>query len=118
MKLEIGDQVVFRGTATPVMRVEAINSDGTISVGWLSHELDRYAHETYSDGRNLTLAEPIMQWFRYRHLPDHLQAFSKMFAALASDIMETLPDNPERTVALRKLLEAKDAGVRAALYES
>jgi len=27
-----------------------------------------------------------------------------------------LPRNPERTVALRKLLEAKDAAVRAALF--
>jgi hypothetical protein len=30
-------------------------------------------------------------------------------------IIETLPRNPERTVALRKLLEAKDAAVRAAI---
>jgi len=30
-------------------------------------------------------------------------------------MMATLPRNPERTVALRKLLESKDAAVRAAL---
>lgn len=29
--------------------------------------------------------------------------------------IDTTPRNAERTVALRKLLEAKDAGVRAAL---
>ena len=34
---------------------------------------------------------------------------------LAGRIVETLPRNPERTVALRKLLEAKDAAVRALL---
>jgi hypothetical protein len=31
-------------------------------------------------------------------------------------MIETLPRNPERTVALRKLLEAKDAAVRAKLF--
>jgi hypothetical protein len=34
-----------------------------------------------------------------------------------ADFVMTLPRNPERTVALRKLLEAKDAAVRAALAE-
>jgi hypothetical protein len=38
---------------------------------------------------------------------------SMQFAMLATNIVETLPRNPERTVALRKLLEAKDAAVRA-----
>lgn len=47
------------------------------------------------------------------HLPPHLQAVSKPFGDLARDIVEVLPRNPERTVALRKLLEAKDAAVRA-----
>lgn len=55
----------------------------------------------------------IMQFFAYEHLPPHLQAVSKQFGELAKDIVEKLPRNPERTVALRKLLEAKDAAVRA-----
>lgn len=42
----------------------------------------------------------------------HLQAVSRPFGDLATQIVETLPRNPERTVALRKLL-AKDAAVRA-----
>ena len=58
--------------------------------------------------------EHIEQFFEYSHLPPHLQEVSKPFAALA-DIVLTLPRNPERTVALRKLLEAKDAAVRAKL---
>jgi hypothetical protein len=41
---------------------------------------------------------------------------SSQFAALAENIVHDLPRNPERTVALRKLLEAKDAAVRAKLY--
>lgn len=58
--------------------------------------------------------EHIAQFFAYEHLPPHLQAVSKPFAELAEKILE-LPRNPERTVALRKLLEAKDAAVRARL---
>ncbi|MBF8297396.1 MAG: hypothetical protein HW395_53 [candidate division NC10 bacterium] len=59
--------------------------------------------------------EHIMQFFAFAHLPEHLQAVSVPFATLATEIVATLPRNPERTVALRKLLEAKDAAVRARL---
>lgn len=57
--------------------------------------------------------DPILRYFHYSHLPTKLQASSKPFCDLARHIVETLPRNVERTVALRKLLEAKDAGVRA-----
>jgi hypothetical protein len=57
----------------------------------------------------------IMQFFKFEHLPDYLQEVSKPFALLAVMITTQLPRNPERTVALRKLLEAKDAAVRAKL---
>ena len=59
------------------------------------------------------MTEPIMQFFTYAHLPPPLAAVSQPFAELAVQLVETLPRNPERTVALRKLLEAKDAAVRA-----
>lgn len=59
--------------------------------------------------------EHIMQFFAYEHLPAHLQEVSKPFAELALKFVETLPRNPERTVMLRKILEAKDAAVRAKL---
>jgi len=59
-------------------------------------------------------SEHIIQFFAYSHLPPHLQAVSKPFGELADKILE-LPRNPERTVALRKLLEAKDAAVRSLL---
>lgn len=55
----------------------------------------------------------ILRFFHYAHLPERLQGASKPFCDLARHIVETLPRNPERTVALRKLLEAKDAAVRA-----
>ncbi len=54
-----------------------------------------------------------MQFFSYAHLPEHLCVVSAPFSMLAAQIVETVPRNPERTAALRKLLEAKDAAVRA-----
>ena len=62
--------------------------------------------------------EPMIQFFTYLHLPKHLADVSEPFCNLARVIMEDLPRNPERTVALRKLLEAKDCAVRAVLFES
>lgn len=63
------------------------------------------------------MTEPIMQFFSWSHLPLFLQEVSEPFAAMAERIIETLPRNPERTVALRKLLESKDAAVRALLFK-
>jgi hypothetical protein len=57
--------------------------------------------------------EHIHQFFAYSHLPPHLQEVSRPFANLADQIVASIPRNPERTVALRKLLESKDAAVRA-----
>ena len=67
--------------------------------------------------RHLETMEPILQFFAYEHLPAHLQEVSKPFGDLARAIVDTLPRNPERTVALRKLLESKDAAVRAKLFK-
>lgn len=57
--------------------------------------------------------ETILQFFEYGHLPPPLAAVSKPFCELAQQIVAMLPRNAERTVALRKLLESKDAAVRA-----
>lgn len=59
--------------------------------------------------------EHIIQFFAWGHLPPHLQDVSRPFGELADRIVAILPRNPERTVALRKLLESKDAAVRAML---
>lgn len=67
-------------------------------------------------------------YFDYKHLPPALQTVSAPFGKLAKDIaFGVWEDNedgeicvfpkltgPEATVALRKLLEAKDAAVRSA----
>jgi hypothetical protein len=58
---------------------------------------------------------PILKYFKYEHLPPHLQERSKPFADLANQMAETLPRGPETSAGLRKLLEAKDCFVRAAL---
>jgi hypothetical protein len=59
--------------------------------------------------------DPILHFFHYAHLPEKLRATSRLFFILASTLVTSLPRNAERTVALRKLLEAKDAAVRANL---
>lgn len=75
-----------------------------------SEELVQIA--TRSDINLLESGEHISQFFRYEHLKPEMQAVSRHFALLAGAIVK-LPRSPERTVALRKLLESKDAAVRA-----
>lgn len=55
----------------------------------------------------------ILHFFHYAHLPEKLQGASRPFCNLAWHLITSLPRNAERSVALRKLLEAKDAAVRA-----
>jgi hypothetical protein len=59
--------------------------------------------------------DPILHFFHYSHLPEKLRPTSRLFMILAHTLIVSLPRNAERTVALRKLLEAKDAAVRANL---
>lgn len=63
-------------------------------------------------------SERMYKWFYYEHLPVGSEAriISAPFKTLAGMIIENLDPGPERTVALRKLLEAKDAAVRAAIH--
>lgn len=63
------------------------------------------------------MGDRMLQFFVYEHLPPHLQAVSQPFCELAMGLCVSLPSNPERTVMLRKLLEAKDCAVRALLYK-
>ncbi len=62
---------------------------------------------------------PTLKHFRYSHLPAHLQEISKPFGDLADTMVDSIPHNnetgPEISAGLRKLLEAKDCFVRAAL---
>lgn len=58
---------------------------------------------------------PIMKYFEYAHLPPQLQEVSKPIGDLAHQMNDQLPDGPEKSAGLRKLLEAKDCLVRAKL---
>lgn len=58
-------------------------------------------------------ADPILRYFHFANLPPHLQLVSIKFYEIVCEILALVPRNAERTVALRKLLEAKDAAVRA-----
>ena len=60
--------------------------------------------------------ERMLKWFEFEHLPEHLKVVSIKFFEVACSICALVEPGPERTVALRKLLEAKDAAVRAKLH--
>ena len=60
--------------------------------------------------------EELLKFFQFHHLPEGpMRETSRAFCHLAFAMVRTLPRSPERTVALRKLLEGKDAAVRAAM---
>lgn len=59
--------------------------------------------------------QDIAQWFTYAHLSGAAQVTSQACAELATAMVLTTPDSPELTAGLRKLLEAKDCFVRAAI---
>lgn len=64
----------------------------------------------------LSPSKRILKHFRWEHLKDEeLRNTSKAFSILAQGLEVSIPDGPEKTVALRKLLEAKDCAVRAVL---
>lgn len=56
-----------------------------------------------------------LNFFEYDHLPVPLQYVSKSYYNMAHGLNSILPDGEEKQVALRKLLESKDAAVRARL---
>lgn len=61
---------------------------------------------------------PIMQYFAYMHLPiGVLRGTSRDVADLAVKMNAVLPASAEKSAGLRKLLEAKDCFVRAALVK-
>lgn len=61
------------------------------------------------------MSAPILKYFEYGHLPPKLQATSAPICDVAKKYDADLPDGPEKSAGLRKLLEAKDCFVRAAL---
>lgn len=69
---------------------------------------------SWVDGRHGSV-QSIMKYFAWDHLPEKLKPFSREVGLLAFYMVTALPDGPELVTGLRKLLEAKDCFVRAAL---
>ena len=61
------------------------------------------------------MANRMMRWFEYAHLPEPLAHISAQVYGLAYYLDGQLPEGAEKTAGLRKLLEAKDCFVRARL---
>ncbi len=55
----------------------------------------------------------IMKHFNYLHLPPRLQEMAKPFHDLAHHIHVSLVPGAEKSVCLRKLLEGREAAIRA-----
>jgi hypothetical protein len=75
--------------------------------------LKKGANRFEADKSEVMMTDRMLKFFKFDHLPRHLQAVSQPFHELATKVLETCPQSAERTVALRKLLEAKDAAVRS-----
>jgi len=61
--------------------------------------------------------DQLLRWFDCSHLPPKLQSVTLQYHALAKRLARQLPASAETTVALRKLLESKDAAVRAEVQQ-
>jgi hypothetical protein len=66
-------------------------------------------------GKELDMPSTKLKWFQFTHLPEKLQPVSAACFLLAKQMEESLPDGPEKSAGMRKLLEAKDCFVRAEL---
>ena len=60
-------------------------------------------------------SDRILKFFAWEHLPADLRPVSQACGDLATAMAEGLPEGPEKTAGLRKLLESKDCFVRARL---
>lgn len=58
-----------------------------------------------------------LRWFEYDHLPEDLQEVARPIAELADTLYEAVGSSAEKSAGLRKLLEAKDCFVRAAIAD-
>ena len=70
------------------------------------------------DNKILLLENPILKYFAYAHLPPKLRDVSAPICLIAFELVAMVPAGAERSAGLRKLLEAKDCFVRAALEKA
>lgn len=102
-----GEDVGLRWTRDPELEIELMPEKS---------EFEKQIETAVGDSQYHPSVKAIIRFFEWEHLPKHLQEVSKPFGALAKTIADR-PNNPETTVAMRKLLEAKDAAVRAVLFK-
>ena len=73
------------------------------------------SHAVDAAGRHRAVQD-VAQWFDYEHLRGPARNVSQRVASLADTMLGLISaDGPELTTGLRKLLEAKDCLVRAAI---
>ncbi len=79
--------------------------------------LHEYGTPEYADDLTIDRHPAVrdaLSWLTYSHLPPRLQGFSRPFFEAAHRLVAAVEnDSPELTTALNKLVEAKDAAVRA-----
>lgn len=93
--------------------VRAMSEDQQLSLSGEKEGVVEWFGKT--DEVETRVVNPIMKFFEYKHLPERLQAISKPIGEMAMSMNDILPDSPEKSAGLRKLLEAKDCMVRAEL---
>lgn len=91
---------------------------GLIDAGWTITPPESERIVTMSIPERFANRHPstkhVLAYFDAGHLPDDLRAVSEACGDLAYEMTDRIPDGPELTTGLRKLLEAKDCMVRAA----
>ena len=102
--LEIGTNDAFVLNVTPTE-----DPDGEKGYRPLELEVRRVIERGHDEPNRM------LKWFSYEHLPQDLQPVSKLLAEAAERLDTMLPECAEKTAGLRKLLEGKDALVRAAI---
>jgi hypothetical protein len=112
------------GYALVLLTVAVLFADAVRQVTVYNHRRRqrRKTHLIKTREYNMAPDEPteaIMEFFTWAHLQNEdAQHMSRSFAELAERVLRAAPRGAERAVALRKLLEGKDAAVRAVLSKA
>ncbi|MEY4428614.1 MAG: Erwinia phage vB EamM Alexandra [Pseudomonadota bacterium] len=91
---------------------DVISAGGGYAV-WMDYQISATLEST-AHKRSVGPSE-ILRYFNCGHLPEYLQEIAEPFFMTAEFLDQELPGGAEKATALRKLLEAKDCAIRAAL---
>lgn len=101
---------------TLVMLAENLGGTGLTSPQVLRARFAQQPDTEMPPVRDMVEVFPILAYFTYEHLPEHLQKVSRPLCMMAQEIAKMYADGAderELAKALDRLLEAKDAAVRA-----